>query len=53
VRDVSERHAAQEALREREHHFRMLADNISQLTWVADAQGNRSGSTSAGTISPD
>jgi PAS domain S-box-containing protein len=39
ARDVSARHAAQEALRESEHHFRMLADNISQQAWIADAQG--------------
>lgn len=40
VRDVSERHAAQAALAEREHRLRMLADNMSQLAWVTDPQGN-------------
>jgi PAS domain S-box-containing protein len=40
VRDVSERHEAQAVLAEREHRLRILADNISQLTWVTDPQGN-------------
>jgi PAS domain S-box-containing protein len=30
----------QQALRENEERFRTLADNISQLTWMGDAQGS-------------
>lgn len=39
ARDVSERHRAEAAIAEREHQFRMLADNISQLAWVANREG--------------
>ena len=39
-RDVSGDYAVQQALRENEERFRTLADNISQLTWMGDAQGS-------------
>ncbi len=39
ARDVTRRHAALTALAEREHRLQMLADNISQLTWVTDPHG--------------
>jgi PAS domain S-box-containing protein len=37
--DVSEREAMNAALRESEARLRTLADNISQLAWMADASG--------------
>lgn len=37
--DVHERTRAAQALRESEERFRALADNISQLAWIADAHG--------------
>ena len=37
--DVTERRHAADALREREAHFRTLADTIPQLAWMADASG--------------
>ncbi|MDT0508990.1 PAS domain S-box protein [Novosphingobium sp. MMS21-SN21R] len=40
VRDITARESNQRALRESEARFRMLADNISQLAWVADATGS-------------
>ncbi|MBA4354397.1 MAG: histidine kinase [Novosphingobium sp.] len=39
ARDITAREAGQRALRESEMRFRMLADNISQLAWVADRTG--------------
>lgn len=39
VRDASERVAAERRIRESEERFRMLAENISQLAWIAQADG--------------
>lgn len=39
ARDITAREEGQRALFESETRFRMLADNISQLAWVADATG--------------
>lgn len=39
VIDISERKEAEDALQEREAVFRTLADNISQLAWMADETG--------------
>lgn len=39
ARDITARERNQLALRESETRFRMLADNISQLAWVADRSG--------------
>ncbi len=39
-RDVSKEYAVQQELRENEERFRTLADNISQLAWMGDAQGS-------------
>ncbi len=38
--DLSERLAAQAALEDSQERFRTLADNISQLAWMADEQGS-------------
>jgi len=40
ARDITRRKAAEDSLRESEERFRTLADNISQLAWMADAEGN-------------
>jgi PAS domain S-box-containing protein len=37
--DLTERKAMEEALRQSEERFRALADNISQLVWMADERG--------------
>ncbi|HET6347219.1 MAG TPA: PAS domain S-box protein, partial [Myxococcota bacterium] len=41
IRDVTEARRADAALRESEARFRDLADNMSQLAWMADASGAR------------
>jgi PAS domain S-box-containing protein len=38
--DMTERRIAEEKLRESEEKFRDLADNISQLAWMAEASGS-------------
>ncbi|MCX7284025.1 MAG: PAS domain S-box protein [Novosphingobium sp.] len=40
ARDITARVNGQRALHESELRFRMLADNITHLTWVADASGS-------------
>lgn len=40
ARDLTERRQAQAALAAEESRFRILADNISQLAWMADPQGS-------------
>lgn len=37
--DITERKRAEAALRESEERFRTLADNMAQLAWMADAEG--------------
>ncbi len=37
--EITVRHAAEEALRESEQRFRIMADGLPQIIWVHDAQG--------------
>lgn len=37
--DLSEQKRAEAALREREEHFRALAETLPQLIWISDAEG--------------
>jgi len=39
LRDITERKRAEDALRESEERFQTLANNMSQLVWMADADG--------------
>jgi PAS domain S-box-containing protein len=39
ARDISHRHLTEQALHDTEVRFRMLADNISQLAWIAGPDG--------------
>ncbi len=41
VRDISERKAAEEVLRANEERFRLIAENVTDLIAVVDAQGKR------------
>jgi len=38
--DITERERAEAAIKESEERFHTLADNISQLAWMADPEGN-------------
>ncbi|MXO66130.1 PAS domain S-box protein [Altericroceibacterium endophyticum] len=42
ARDATEYIARDKRLRESEQRFRMLAENISQLAWISDSEGNLS-----------
>jgi PAS domain S-box-containing protein len=39
LRDITDRQKAETDLRESEERFRVMADNIVQLAWMADAEG--------------
>ncbi len=38
--NITERKKAEQALKESEERFRRMADNISQLAWMADETGS-------------
>jgi PAS domain S-box-containing protein len=40
IEDITERKKVEETLRESESRFRTLADNISQIVWIVDKEGN-------------
>ena len=40
ARDITERHLFEEKLRLSEERFRLLADHMSQLAWIADSSGS-------------
>jgi PAS domain-containing protein len=50
---IIERSRAETALRESETRFRELADNISQFAWTATGLVGSTGTTSAGTTTPE
>ncbi len=39
IRDIAERKRVEDSLRESEHRFRALAENIAQFAWMTDAAG--------------
>jgi len=40
LRDITEQKETEEALRQRERHYRLLADNVSDVIWVTDLDMN-------------
>jgi PAS domain S-box-containing protein len=41
TQDISDRRHIEQSVRDSEERFRMLADNIAQFAWMADATGSR------------